>query len=390
MNRLSLLGFVGVLAGALAGCPIYDDGPHGEATGGCKGRDCDEPLPAGACSSAADCDLNETCGSDNECHPGDCTFWGCASPLQCVIRPEDNTAVCEDAGASVGAGGAGAGGSNTGGSNPTGTGGSGGDGPIEGAVYCGNPDDCAASETCAPDGTCHTESCKTIGCIYGYACSGNNTCEPANPAACGADTDCSGAGSGFLCVSGICTAPADQCSDQTQCKAGNKCVDGKCTASCTADSDCATGYACDQSLSICSKPASTCMITNDCGSATSVCVDGACVPRSDGAACPKGTVWVENGCVPDQAATFFCAADGVQGTCAAGSICLHHNCYISCASPNTTACDNLPSFNICKSVTTSTGTYSVCGSSQNLGGECDPTQGLDCGNADVCMDGFCK
>ena len=56
-----------------------------------------------------------------------------------------------------------------------------------------------------------------------------------------------------------------------------------------------------------------------------------------------------------------------------GSICLHHNCYLSCEPPNAGVCSGLPSFNICKTVTTVSGPHQVCGSDTNLGSECDPT-----------------
>jgi hypothetical protein len=106
--------------------------------------------------------------------------------------------------------------------------------------------------------------------------------------------------------------------------------------------------------------------------------------------CPSGAVWVDNGCIPSQSATFFCNADGQQDACSAGSLCLHHNCYISCETPNDAACDNLPTFNVCKDVTTASGPHSVCGSDQNLGDECDPTLGMTCSSGKVCLDGYCK
>jgi hypothetical protein len=386
MKRLFLLSFVGVLAGALAGCPIYDDGGKGEDDddGQCRGNDCG-PNHAPGCVSSNDCGINETCGSDNECHVGDCSFWGCSEGFTCEPNP-DQTVSCQDKGSTTtgGQGGSGQGGSGQGGS---GQGGSGG-GPT--TIYCGNPDDCAAGETCAPDGTCKPGDCSKLGCIFGFFCDQDLACKPSNPAACGDDSDCTGFGAGYLCVNGVCTAPADQCSDLTQCQPGHKCADGKCVAVCADSADCPTGYACDTNLGLCVNADVPCVVTNDCGSADLVCVDGACVPKSSGASCPSGTVWVENGCVPDQAATFFCNADGQQDMCAVGSVCLHHNCYLSCESPNEAACDNLPSFNVCKTVATMSGVHKVCGSNQNLGGECDPTMGQDCPNGQVCIDGFCK
>lgn len=382
MKQLSLLGFASVLATLLAGCPIYDDYDDdcrgwrcsgGEDTGGSSATGI---LP-GRCDVPSDCGLNETCGDDHRCHVGDCTLWGCSAGFECVVA-DNRTASCVAGGSS-------------------GQGGSGG-GPD--VVYCGNPDDCEPGETCAPDGTCTPGPCDqvlpdntTLGCIGGYQCErgddGTASCTPVNPAACGADADCADLGEGYLCVSGICTAPTDQCFDQTQCAANARCVEGKCTPACSADADCPDSYRCDEALGVCSEPARPCAVTNDCGGPDAVCVDGACVPRSPDSGCPEGEKWVENGCIPDQSGNFVCSADGEQGDCAPGSICLHRSCYISCDQPNANACDSQPpSLSECRTVTTSSGVHHVCGSSQNLGGECDPE--APCGEGKICIDGFCR
>lgn len=380
MKRLFLFGFVGALASVLAGCPIYDDDDDGgSGRPGCNPSDDDCVSPPPQCNDSSDCPGdNETCGSDDKCHVGDCTLWGCAGDQECVVG-DDQKASCQDgtggSGANTGSGGAGAGGSGGGGGSDV--------------VYCGNPDDCAVGETCGPDGTCQVGDCSTIGCIYGFTCDGSATppvCLPSNPAACGADADCLTPGD--ACVSGICTAPPDLCFDQTQCGAGQVCANGKCTDSCGDSADCSSAYACNVDLGLCTVPAVPCAITNDCGGPSLVCVDGACVPRSDEGVCVEG-VWVENGCIPNQTATFTCQVDGSQDICANGSICLHHSCYISCEQ-NPTTCDNLPSFNLCKAVTTTSGAHQVCGSDDNLGNECDPTASLACGAGDICVDGFCK
>jgi hypothetical protein len=381
------LGFVGLLVAGTAGCPIYDEhadrgwgsGQGGSASSGCYGQGCYPP----ECSAPEDCpNVNQTCGEDGQCHTGDCTIWGCPGGYACTIH-DDATASCEPGGAAtVGSGGSGGGSSSS-------SGGAGGGN----VVWCGNPDDCGAGETCAPDGTCQPGDCTMVGCIYGYVCSTSEAtpaCIPQNPAACGTDEDCAAFGNGYACVSGICTAPADQCSDQTQCAGSAKCASGKCTPECSSNAECPDAFGCDTTLGICSNPAQPCSITNDCGGPDLVCVDGACVPRSDQGSCPAGEVWVENGCISNQSATFTCTVDGTQDACASGSVCLHHSCYISCEPPNQTACDNLPSFNVCKDVTTSSGNHQVCGSDENLGGECDPTAGLECGAGKICIDGFCK
>jgi hypothetical protein len=101
-------------------------------------------------------------------------------------------------------------------------------------------------------------------------------------------------------------------------------------------------------------------------------------------------VWVENGCIPSQTPSFICTTDGMQDACAMDSVCLHHNCYLSCEDPNAAVCDSFPPFTICKTVTTSSGDHKVCGSDDNLGNECDPTAGLACAPGKICIDGFCK
>ncbi len=386
MKRFSLLAFIGIVSSSLlAGCPIYsDDEGDGGPPSTCDQNDCENPR---VCFSSADCGINETCGQDDQCHSGDCTIWGCTSGSSCVIGADLTASCLPGTGGSSSSGGGGSSSSSSSSGGSTSSSSSSSSGGV--VVYCGNPDDCAAGETCAPDGTCQAGTCDMIGCIFGYAC-GANGCVPANPAACGADGDCAILGAGWACVSGICTAPVDQCSDQTQCPSAHKCVSGKCITSCTNSVECGSGYNCHPVFGVCTVPAGPCTITNDCGSADKVCVDGACVPRSQAGSCPPGEVWVENGCIPSQSASFVCVQDGVQDVCASGSICLHHNCYISCADPNGNVCDNLASFNVCKMVTTMSGNHQVCGSNDNLGNECGPTPGLDCAPGKICIDGFCK
>jgi hypothetical protein len=411
MKRLSLLGFVGVIAGVLAGCPIWDNN-HGDATsGGCTSDNCTSGNPPPGCSGPADCQSNETCGDDGQCHPGDCSLWGCVPPLKCLQNP-DQTVSCQPGGA----GGGGTGGSgttatstgSTGGSSTTstststGTGtststttsssGTGGASPI----YCGNPKDCQASETCSTDTTCHPGTCDLMGngCISGYSCGANGQCSRTDPAACALDSECSQLGQGYECVGGKCTKPSDQCFDKTQCAGVDKCANGKCTPSCAADADCPanSGYKCDTTLGICTVPVKTCTITNDCGGPSTVCVAGACIPRSNGTMCPAGQDWVDNGCIPTQGAQFVCTTEGMQDACALGSLCLHHSCYIACdpvQTPN--ACTNLPTTNQCKPVTSGMATYNVCGSNGNLGSDCGASNpGKLCGAGQVCIDGFCK
>ena len=351
MNQMPRIGLLVSLVAGLAGCPIF---------GGSSG---DGPP---TCDTYADC--TQTCTQDSEC--GANAY--CSSYGNCTTYPQTTT--------SSGQGGHGS-------SSSSGSTGTGGAPP----TYCGHPSDCGSGETCAPDGTCHKGDCSTNGCIFGFICDGTTSppaCKSESPTACGADADC-GAASGTKCVNGNCTIPADQCFDQTQCAAGDVCAAGKCTPSCSASQQCTGAYACSN-VGTCTVPTKTCTITNDCGGPSEVCVDGACVPRAQNGSCDVGFVWVQNGCIPDQHASFVCTIDGQQDACANGSLCLHHSCYISCALPNPNVCSSLPSFNQCKGVTTSSGAHQVCGSSTNLGGQCDPTAGLACSPGLICIDGFCK
>lgn len=350
MKRFAKAGLLVSFLFTLGGCPIWNGG-------GDDGPSCDPAYTDcnGQCQSNFDCATDSYCGADSFCHPYD----------QSSSTGQNPTS--GSTGSSSG----------TGGAPP---------------VYCGNPKDCGPGETCSPDGTCQPGDCSQIGCIYGYVCDGAATpptCKPQNPAACGSDSECSTAGSDFKCVNGVCTAPADQCFDKTQCASGDVCADGKCVPSCAGSSNCPAEYTCSD-VQTCTDPTQTCTITNDCGGPTTVCVDGGCVPRSPGGVCPSGYVWVQNGCIPDQKASFVCSIDGMQDACASGSICLHHSCYISCEAPNGNACSGLPSFNQCKLVTTQSGDHHVCGSTNNLGDECNPTAGENCAAGKICVDGFCK
>ena len=109
MKRLSLLGFFGLWASILAGCPIYSG--DGNPTGQCWDGNCNYGGYGGYtqfCSSSAQCSQNEVCGQDQQCHSGDCTVWGCASGA-CVVDPATLVATCNGGGGATG----GAGGTTT-------------------------------------------------------------------------------------------------------------------------------------------------------------------------------------------------------------------------------------------------------------------------------------
>ena len=339
--RVTALGaFLGVGA-VLAGCPMYsDDNMH--SSGGCYGSGCT--------STPATCD----------------TAYDCPNGYACVNRSCTST-----------------------------------------APSCTATKDCASGSVCGADNRCHTGNCEVWGCATGTCTLAGGTLQcvttstpdggtlDAGPAPeCSADTTCtSKLGAGAKCLNGSCVPPKDQCNDATQCLGTAQCVDGACTPSCDASHPCPTGYACDSAKGVCTGNPNPCTTSTQC-SGGNVCVSGHCVsPCGNG--CATGLVCTAGGCVPDQKPIFVCQTEGVQDACAQSSICLHHSCYIACGGPDAGAdagntCKSADKFNVCKSVPTSSGSVSVCGSTSNLGTECDPTQNKACASGKVCIDGFCR
>jgi len=270
-----------------------------------------------------------------------------------------------------------------------------------GPTGCRSPSDCSGGQTCAVDGTCQPGDCSQVGCVDGYTCkvqNGTASCVatgdggtdsgPAPYSGCFADSDCSGLGAGAKCLDATCTAPANQCADETQCGTGEQCVQGVCTPSCGGTAACPTGYSCDSNNVCTGNPDSCTTPGGSCGS-NGICIEGHCDAKcGPNNSCSNGLVCVNGGCMPNEKPNFICNVEGTQDACASGSICLRHNCYISCVG-NANACATADQFNVCKSVTTETGTYQVCGSDSNLGSDCDPTIGKNCPGSTICIDGYC-
>jgi hypothetical protein len=266
---------------------------------------------------------------------------------------------------------------------------------------CTQPADCPSGQSCGTDDKCHVGDCSSTGCPSGFVCkleSGQLQCTSVSATdggqpftGCKNDGACASKGTGAKCLNGDCVAAVDQCSDATQCPSGSQCVQGACTPSCDATKPCPTGFSCDLGKGVCSGNATPCGASSQCTSNTT-CVDEHCVdPCGPGNTCKGGLVCVDGGCTPDEKPQFVCVAEGQKDACATGSICLHHSCYIGCsADAGATACQAADKFNQCKQVKTSTGTYPVCGSSGNLGTECDPTQSKNCASPLICIDGFCR
>jgi hypothetical protein len=350
MKHLFSFVLLGLGAAALGGCPIYSDDQRSNRV--CVGSDCYScPDPyisndcyAFTCSTATDCPAGYACGSNHRCYLSD------------GVPP----------------------------------------GPPAGTM-CTKPSDCPSGSTCGADNKCHVGDCSSAGCPSNFVCKlagGVPSCQPVGgdggTAACKSDGDCP-TPAGSKCLSGTCYAPADQCADATQCAAGSQCVQGACTPSCSANKPCPTGYACDDAKGVCTGNTNACTNSSQCG-AGKACVQQHCVDSCGaGATCAAGLVCVDGGCTPDQQPVFTCAADGAQDKCAVGSLCLRHSCYITCdADAGADACKSADKFNVCKSVTTSSGAHSVCGSDTNLGTDCDVTQGKNCASPLICIDGFCR
>ncbi|MFO0665832.1 MAG: hypothetical protein U0174_17905 [Polyangiaceae bacterium] len=280
---------------------------------------------------------------------------------------------------------------------------------------CTAPSQCGTGEVCASNGVCMSGSCDTLGCVSPYSCvveqgvasckiptvtdAGVKTDAKADAdsgfSGCRKDSECTALGAGAKCLTGTCTARPDQCSDATQCRSAEQCVDGVCTPSCNASKPCPTGFACDLTKGVCTGNPSPCGNGPACSAGTT-CVQEHCVAPCVAGACQNGLVCVDGGCFPEQRPIFSCTVDGEVGTggagkCAIGSICLRRSCYIACTPSDPDACKNADQFDQCKEVTTSSGPHNVCGSSTNLGSECDPASGKACTDGTkICIDGFCR
>jgi len=392
------LGAIALSAAVLFGCPVY--GSSGQAT-------------------SLQCDSLGNCCDQ---YSGNCTVWNCDYSGQCPYGASCSASgVCVSNGYNYG--------------------------------FDGGP--AYEAGTTSEAGTDATVDCSQTGCPTGYVCTltnglaqclsapdagGDATVGPGADggtdavtvlhdagaadaqdaqttppfSGCTSDSACAtDGGAGARCLDGVCVAAANECSDSTQCPilgtTQEQCVQGVCTPSCAGGATCPSGYSCNDATQVCTGNPTPCGAADGgaaCASGTT-CVDERCVPLcattagSDAApSCTgAGLVCVDHGCIPDQKPQFICAHDGVQDSCAAGSICLHHNCYIACtltADGGTPAdggngCKVADNFNVCKPVTTANGTFDVCGSTSNLGSACDPTLAKACSNpADICIDGYCR
>jgi hypothetical protein len=353
MKRAVSFVLFGLGTAVLFGCPIYPaDRDHRVCIGG-DCYDCPDSYYSGACNAW-------TCNSGADCPSG----YSCNSDHRCKFTDGDPN------------------------NNP-------------GDPACTKPADCP-SGNCGADNKCHAGDCSTTGCPSSFVCrlsSGSNgvaACVPiggdggGGTSSCKSDKDCPSP-AGSKCLTGACVPPQDQCVDATQCPGEAQCVQGACTPSCNQNKPCPTGYGCDLGKGVCTQNPTPCTTNSQC-TGGKLCVQEHCVEGCGaGGTCGAGLKCIDGGCTPDQQPVFTCATDGAQDNCQAGSICLRHSCYIGCdADAGTEACKNADNFNQCKPVTTSSGTHNVCGSTTNLGSDCDPTQNKNCVAPAICIDGYCK
>jgi hypothetical protein len=358
-RRWATFVLFGLGAAVLGGCPIYPDSPDHTVC-----------LQDGTCYScpndyySSDC-FSYACSWSNDCPNG----YTCDARGKCV------------SGQSVYDGGA-----------------------SDSAPACSTPSGCPSGYTCGVDGTCHWGDCAATGCPSGYQCklsggvlqcvggaapdAGGIGTDGGTFTGCHNDLECP-TPAGSKCLNGACVAPQDQCFDPLQCPYDEQCVAGVCTPSCATG--CPAGFSCDSKTNVCSGNPTPCGATADGGACAGggVCVEDHCVaPCSAGDTCPTGQVCIAGGCIPDQKPRFACTTEGTQDACRADSICIHHACYLACdADAGPDACKKADAFNVCKSVTTASGTYSVCGSASS-GTGCDPTK--PCPGTGVCIDGVCR
>jgi hypothetical protein len=344
MKRTFTITLFGLSAIALFGCPVFSGG-------GGSGNQCSNGgyCPV-TCNSNFDCPSDQICGEFNYCTFPPSEASTDDSGENCVVNGcpgEDQACATVDGGASCVT-------------------------LVDGGLPEGATETDGGSDATAKDAT------------------------PDAPVftGCTSNADCGDGGAGALCLDGKCVAPANQCTDTTQCPNSEECVQGGCVPTCSSTMPCPTGYSCTTN-GVCTGNPAPCGTADGGAKCTgdTTCVDQHCVTRcgTGDAACADSLVCVDDGCIPDQKPVFVCNTDGVQDKCDTGSICLHHSCYIACDPEASTSCAKADTFNICKPVTTSSGTHYVCASSSNLGSQCDPTRDLSCPTSpDVCIDGYCR
>ncbi len=279
--------------------------------------------------------------------------------------------------------------------------------PLGGACTSGTATDCASGE-CAPDGVCcntacvgQCEECKATGTIGTCtprpsltdpiggrtACGGSgdcrSTCDGTTRTACGPyPSKLKNCGAAACVTSTSIAQEASFCDGSGACVAGAssgcspyKCSGTACGKTCTATTDCLSGYFCDTAKSLCvtsGDPGSTCASTSQCK--TGSCVDGVCCST---ATCALGLTCAANGkgtCSKPLGASCSLATDCGSGFCADG-VCCNAACNGSCESCSLTgyagSCTPVPSGGDAK--------HGTCPGTGSCRSKCDGTTRASCG-----------
>ena len=261
----------------------------------CAGKECGGDGCGGSCGECGcgfDCSngqcvangeecssLGGPCGSDADCSPpSNAECWTDFLGGFCVVPGCQDNSDCPDGSACIEVtGGSGAG--------------------TYCIVECTNNGDCREGYFCYPDvGVCWYEEGSGTSNIGG-ACNSDADCADAG-ATCYPETyrgeptgfvegyciifDCSGnscpEGSGCFGVGDDTTACLPTCTSDTQCRKGYACDDGVCFPFCASTSDCPSGYQCDQANEFCTDTSSQCSPSNPTGWCPQglYCIDGEC------------------------------------------------------------------------------------------------------------------
>jgi hypothetical protein len=197
---------------------------------------------------------------------------------------------------------------------------------------------------------------------------------------------------GDVCVNGQCVAPSNTCQFNDQCGTGRVCVNSQCRQQCgmSGQAPCPTGTQCLMSggVSYCGDVTATgCVHDTDCG-AGNVCVNGTCLQSctpSGANTCGTGFYCADNGtCVVDTRPHPLCDA---AHPCAAGSACVGGVCRIPCTTSMQCAMVDV-TYRNCGMLPGQAGTQNYCLTDN----EARPTCSLQsmCSAGQSCVDGQCR
>jgi hypothetical protein len=167
-----------------------------------------------------------------------------------------------------------------------------------------------------------------VNCTDSSECPAGEICDAGTcQSPCGSDSDC---GTGGRCDAGVC---AQSCVGDGDCTTG-VCEGGFCTPACTSDGDCSSGDVCG-SNGHCNPP---CAGDADCGS-NGHCSGGHCVGCSNDGDCPSGQTCMVGVCTcssGDDCTDPLGCVNGVCGMCdqdsqcATGTVCVDARCVAPC------------------------------------------------------------